>query len=481
MAELVKLKTLIKQVRGVSYTPEDVSPALALGYIPLLTATNITNRNSIDKTDLIYVSEERVKEEQLLIEGDILIAASSGSINVVGKAATFGDDSDTLTFGAFCKVIRPDSKKVNPKYISLFFQTDYYRKRISFLAQGANINNLRNEHIDELEVPLPDLDTQNKIVTILDKANGLVEKREETIAKYDALLRATFLELFGNPISNIKKFPVGTIRNLVDEVKYGTSSPATPSGQYPYLRMNNITYSGYMDYSDLKFIDVVDTQKEKYLVKKDDLLFNRTNSKELVGKTGIYNRDEEMIIAGYLIRVRTNKKANSWYLWGFLNSQYGKQLLQEMCKSIVGMANINAQELQDIKIPIPPIDLQDQYKNYYKKIESIRKKLFDSKLYFNKLSNALSQLAFKGELSFNTAVDLEVLLENDYDFFKANSTVQSIQLLLERLDKNELNDKKIYEEDLYNKAKSFVFGLLQDGKIKQAFDEQSKTLKLALT
>ena len=92
----------------------------------------------------------------------------------------------------------------------------------------------------------------------------------------------------------------------------------------------------------------------------------------------------------------------------------------------------------------------------------------------------MSQTAFEGALSFNTAVDLEVLMENDYNFFKENSNTKSIQLLLERLDMDELNEKKFSEQEIYDKAKGFVFELLKEGKVKQVFDEKTKRVKLTV-
>ena len=150
--------------------------------------------------------------------------------------------------------------------------------------------------------------------------------------------------MFGDTVTNPKGWEVGTIRDLVSEVKYGTSKPAVDNGKYIYLRMNNITYSGCMDYTDLKYIDVEDKEIEKYVVRKGDVLFNRTNSKELVGKTAVFKEDTPMIIAGYIIRVRPNERSNPEYISGFLNSSYGKRTLLDMCKAIVGQENINAQE-----------------------------------------------------------------------------------------------------------------------------------------
>lgn len=204
--------------------------------------------------------------------------------------------------------------------------------------------------------------------------------------------------MFGDPVKNEKGWDVGTIRDIVTEVKYGTSKPAENNGLFPYLRMNNITYNGDWDFKDLKYINLENNELDKYLIKSGDLIFNRTNSKELVGKTAVFNLNEEMAIAGYLIRLRTNNKANSYYISSYLNSKHGKKTLLGMCKSIVGMANINAQELQDIKIMIPPIELQNQFSVKYNKIQNIKSNLFLQKTKSESLFQSLIQKAFKGEL-----------------------------------------------------------------------------------
>ncbi|WP_201765744.1 restriction endonuclease subunit S [Treponema primitia] len=161
----------------------------------------------------------------------------------------------------------------------------------------------------------------------------------------------------------------GTIRDIVTEVKYGTSKPSVDGGSYPYLRMNNITFGGQLDITDMKYIDLPNNEIEKYIVRKGDVLFNRTNSKELVGKTCVFNLDEPMVIAGYIIRIRLNDKAIPIYLSTVLNSDYGKLTLNLMCKKIIGMANINAQELQDIAILIPPKDLQNAFAAFVHQVD----------------------------------------------------------------------------------------------------------------
>ena len=204
--------------------------------------------------------------------------------------------------------------------------------------------------------------------------------------------------MFGNPDTNNKSWEWVTVRELVSEVKYGTSKPATVDGRYVYLRMNNITYDGSMDYTSLKYIDLTDAEYEKYGVVSGDVLFNRTNSKELVGKTAVYYGDTPTVIAGYIIRVRTNEKAIPEFLSGFLNTRYSKITLSDMCKAIIGQANINAQELQDIRIYAPPIELQKSYAERIVALNRQKARLNESLKELENLYKSLTQRAFTGEL-----------------------------------------------------------------------------------
>lgn len=284
-------------------------------------------------------------------------------------AIIFGDHTRVIKYIDTPFFLGADGVKVLKSKLR---DVDY--KYLFYCLQNAKIPNTGyNRHfkwLKEIEVPLPLIDEQHRIAAVLDKVSGLIAKRRAQLAKLDELVKVRFVEMFGDPVSNPKGWNNGTIRDVVSEVKYGTSRPAVDGGTYKYLRMGNITFDGHLDLSDLKYIDIPDSELEKCMVRKGDVLFNRTNSKELVGKTCVFDLDEPMVIAGYIIRVRVNKKVLPIYLSAVLNSQYGKQILADMCKAIVGQANINAQELQDIAILIPPIELQEKFSN---SVETVKK------------------------------------------------------------------------------------------------------------
>lgn len=178
--------------------------------------------------------------------------------------------------------------------------------------------------------------------------------------------------MFGDPARNPKGWEMTTISEITTDVRYGTSKPAVEGGKYPYLRMNNITYSGYLNLENLKYIDIEGEELEKCIVRKGDVLFNRTNSAELIGKTCVFNIEEPMIIAGYIIRIRLNKEVLPIYLSMFLNSNYGKGLLRGMAKGAVNQANINAQELKSINIAIPSIELQNQFSTFVNQVDKLK-------------------------------------------------------------------------------------------------------------
>ena len=182
-----KLGDYILQIRGVSYKPKDLSEGLKEGFVTLLRANNIAN-NVLNFEDVQFVSEGRVSDDQIIREGDILICASSGSLEHVGKAALCMPDME-YTFGAFCKLIRPIGK-LYPEYIAGYMRTDVYRNTISDLAQGSNINNLRNTHINDLMIPIPSDEQQKDFIDLQRQSDKSKFELKEAIKSCDALMKA---------------------------------------------------------------------------------------------------------------------------------------------------------------------------------------------------------------------------------------------------------------------------------------------------
>lgn len=266
---------------------------------------------------------------------------------------------------------------------------------VSKLITGTTRAKLTQGAMRKMLIPVPLLERQKEIAELLDKASALIEKRKEQLAELDRLAESVFYDMFGDPVTNPKGWKKGKIGDICKSVNYGTSSPASINGRYKYLRMNNITYGGDLDLGDLKYIDVAEKDFEKYVVRKGDLLFNRTNSKDLVGKTTYFNSDEDMIIAGYIIRVRITDNMLPVFVSKYLNTSYMKIHLRGLCKSIIGQANINAKELQSIPIYFPPMELQQQFASIIETIDIQKAKVKEALKESEDLFQRLMQDLFK--------------------------------------------------------------------------------------
>ena len=277
----------------------------------------------------------------------------------IGKTAI--TVKDIFTNEAIMSFIDKGTYPIDVNYIYHLFSGKDWSKGTNKAVMGTTLNKAT---LSQITIPLPPIESQYQIADNLEKVSKLIDICNTILNKLDILVKSRFVEMFGDPILNSKGWEMTTIGEIVTEVKYGTSRPAIDGGKYAYLRMNNLTYDGYLDLADLKRIDIPDSEIEKCIVRKGDVLFNRTNSIELVGKTCVFDKDEDMIIAGYIIRVRLKPVMLPLIMSYFMNTDALKKKLRSMAKGAVNQANINAQELKAIKIYLPPTDLQQQFADF---------------------------------------------------------------------------------------------------------------------
>ncbi len=297
---------------------------------------------------------------KIVEKGSILftIFATLGEVAILNIDASTNQAIAALTI---------NSSDININYLYYFLTS--IKKYVNEIGRGVAQNNINMSILKNINVPLPPLEIQQQIADNLDKVTHIIDLCNAILEKLDLLVKSRFVEMFGDPVINPQKRDMTTIGEIVTEVKYGTSRPAVDGGKYPYLRMNNLTYDGHLDFTDLKRIDIPDNEIEKCIVHKGDVLFNRTNSIELVGKTCVFDEDEDMVIAGYIIRIRLKSAVLPLFLSCFMNTDFMKKKLRAMAKGAVNQANINAKELQEIDIYIPPLELQEQFADFVKQVD----------------------------------------------------------------------------------------------------------------
>lgn len=173
-------RDLFSVVRGVTYGKQDARDEESAGYVPLLRSHNIQD-TGLNTRDLVFVPEDKISSQQMLKKGDILIAMSSGSKNLVGKAAQVHENM-SYSYGAFCAVIRSKLPSIAP-YLGFFFSTPYYRDATALEGKGMSINNLTVGALEDLLIPLPPLMEQERIVMrskeVVDQLGDLEIKKQE--------------------------------------------------------------------------------------------------------------------------------------------------------------------------------------------------------------------------------------------------------------------------------------------------------------
>lgn len=171
-------------------------------------------------------------------------------------------------------------------------------------------------------------------------------------------------------------------------------------GTHAVLRMNSLTTSGWLDLSELKYANLTRKDADNTQLKRGDLIFNRTNSKELVGKCAIWREAPGLFsFASYLVRLRLRAGMLPEYLWATLNSAYGKYRLFNAAKQAVSMANVSPTDLGRITVPLPPLQLQEKFAQFVRQVESLRTDMLEKLEAFEELRNLVAQQALIGDLT----------------------------------------------------------------------------------
>lgn len=355
-------------------------------------ATGDISNNKIISFKEVYYDNKPSRANQNVEIGDVIFAKMQNTKKVI----IINEENVNNIYSTGFYVIKP-KENVTSKFLFWLFNSKKFNNDKDKNCKGATQKAINNEGLKKIEInTLPLLKEQLNIVNELDMVQDIIDIRKKQIEQLDELIKSQFVEMFGDPYFNQYNWKIGTIRELVSDVRYGTSKPSNDGGKYKYLRMNNITYNGKLDLTDIKYIDIPENEVEKCSTKNGDVLFNRTNSRELVGKTCVYDLDEEMIVAGFVIRVRVNDLANPYFLSEYLNTKYMKKNLYNMCKNASGQSNINAQELQNIKIYIPPIKLQNKFAEFVKQIDKQKFEIQKSIEEIQKLQESLMNKYFGG-------------------------------------------------------------------------------------
>ncbi|HHQ6570026.1 TPA: restriction endonuclease subunit S [Serratia fonticola] len=347
-------------------TPDKSNSAYWNGEIPWASVKDF-KKNTIDSTlDSITPLGVKNSATNIIPAGNIIVptrmALGKVAINTIDVA--INQDLKAL----FIK----DYNVVDRDY--LFRWLESQSSLIESEGKGATVKGITLPFLRGLNVPIPPLNEQKRIAAILDKTAGIREKRELAIKLADDFLRATFLDMFGDPVENPKRWNIKPLADQIVHANNGVSrrrKEDTNEGDI-VLRLQDVHYSGITFKKELNRIKLVDKEKKTARVEYDDLLFIRVNGNpNYVGRTAVFKSYIEPVYHNdHLIRIRLGDEYNSDFLCYLINSPASRKIISKRIKTSAGQHTISQDGIVKLEFYRPPIEMQEKFVSIKNKIES---------------------------------------------------------------------------------------------------------------
>jgi len=362
--------------------------------------------NKIGLFDAYLEFGKNIKQPYKLVKNGFL-AYNPYRVNVGSVGLKTSEQKYNLISNAY--VVLSCKENLLPEFLYKIFQTETFNKIIRDNTSGSVRQNLTFEHLSNIIIPVPDTNVQENLVYEYDLKLETAKKLEEKANNLESEIESYLLDELGIEIKKTEKlkglqflrfkdmekwnvdyllnkvnlellekckYNVVRFEKIIEKSQYGISEKALNiKTGVPMLRMNNI-YNSELKLDNLKYTNLKRDEFPNLFLNKFDLLFNRTNSKELVGKSAIFDLSGDFVFASYLIRIKIFfELANVYYVNYILNSKIGRFQINLISRQILGQANVNASELKNLLFPLPPIEVQNQIVNKISSLKSQAKEL----------------------------------------------------------------------------------------------------------
>ena len=345
--------------------------------IPVIKTNNMSYEGRIDYTDICIrniTSEEA--EGNFLCNGDLIIEKSGGTkTHSVGYVNIFEGEDNKYVCNNFILPIRPNRDLVNPKYLFWQLHGMYETGRFSdCFNKTTGIQNLQKKTYYSKEINVPPLPEQQKIAAHLDSIQSAIDNKKQQLQQLDELVKSKFVEMFGeNPVES-GKWKVETLGSKSELITKG-ASPRWQGVEYQsegtlFVTSENVR-EGYVDLTKSKYLpDEINEILPRSILKKNDVLINIVGAS--IGRAAIYEFEQKANINQAVALVRLNSSdLDKTFLLIYLNSELAMKLYQSMIKG-GARDNLSLKNISDLSIPVPPIELQNDFATFVQKIDSAK-------------------------------------------------------------------------------------------------------------
>lgn len=377
-------------------TPSRRVPDYWDGSIPWATPKDLSKLHG-EKT--LHTTNERITRTgyescstALLPVGSVLFSSRApiGLVAVAGVRVCTNQGFKSLVPGA----------SVDSSY--LYWCLRHLAPALASRGSGSTFKEVSKARVAEFPIPLPPLPEQRRIAAILDQADAVRRKRQEALALTEELLRSAFHDMFGDPVRNPKGWSsqrLEAVSEIASGVTKGRKLRGKETVETPYLRVANVQ-DGYLDLEDVKPIEVLPDDVEKYRLEPGDIVLTEGGDPGKLGRGAVWRGQiEGCIHQNHIFRVRANPELLvPEYLSALLGSPRGKRYFLRAAKQTTGIAPINKTQLRGFPVLLPPLHLQQEFARWVEQVNNLGDRLQEREREQDNLFQALTQRAFRGEL-----------------------------------------------------------------------------------
>jgi type I restriction enzyme, S subunit len=355
-------------------------------------------------------------EKYALVPGDVMFN-NTNSPELVGKSALFRGHSEPVVFSNHFTRLRVRPSALNPGYLARWLNMHWRRGRFAMLCnQWVNQASVRKESLLALELPVPPLPEQRRIADILDKADAVRRKRKEAIALTEELLRSAFLEMFGDPVTNPKGWPIRSFRELLACPLRNGLSPATGGlHKARVLTLSAITRGAWDPTAVKEGAFPVEPWPDVRVDARDLLICRGNGNVKLVGSGEFpVESDLSVVFPDTMIAARIDAQLLARdYLIALWRTPFVRHQLEASARTTNGTFKVNQGAVENIKLPVPPIPAQMRFGEVARSVGRLRERHRSSG--YDDLFSSLVHRAFRGELTQRSAP----LQKNQLNLFPA--------------------------------------------------------------
>ncbi|AVF45145.1 MULTISPECIES: restriction endonuclease subunit S [Acinetobacter calcoaceticus/baumannii complex] len=368
--------------------------------IPWATVKDLNEGITLTETQE-FISELGLKNSasNLIAKGTIIIPTRMALGKVVISEIDVAINQDLKA------VFVKDKETLDVKYLLRFLESN--KENIASMGKGATVKGITLDQLKAIKIPLQPLAEQRRIASILDQADELRQKRQQAIEKLDQLLQATFIDMFGDPVSNPKGWDIRKLSDLSTKIHSG-NTPKGGSENYVdkgiiFLRSQNV-WKNKVILDDVAYIDAATHAKMiKSSVKHEDLLMTKTGrintENSSLGRAAIYlGEDDSANINGHVYLIRIKEGFNKYFILRILTLPNYYEYIRSICVGGIDKRQLNKEHLENFPIIQPPIELQNKFSDIVKVIESQKPKLIEQLALQENLFKTLQNKAFSGTL-----------------------------------------------------------------------------------